>query len=263
MPTPETFAGSSTLLWLRTDRGREVARAYWAGPHGALVAGTPGMREYRQHHHALASPGRWPDTDGVETRIPEARRVDGMPEVTFLRPWSPLLGGGHFRKVHADEQNVFARTTMYMTTLGGARWFRSGDGAEVGARAVVLLRRRGDASGRAFRRLVHEAIGPALDEADGTSELRTQTFLPYHPIFWNTPNVAHDNPPEARFHAAIVVGARDERALHGALTAAGTRHAAAVRSLCAAVHAYDVMETYVYRRAGAPVVPPLVWSPRG
>lgn len=257
MPKPRIYSGSSTLLWLRTDLGREKARGYWAGPHGELVAQTPGMFEYRQHHHAPESPGLWPTTEGVETRIPDDRRSDGLPEVTFAWPWSPLLGTFHFRKVHADEQNVFARTTMYMTTPGGMRWFRSGHDEPVGARAVVLLRRRAGASGGAFRSLVHGLLGPALDDAGGTLELRTQTFLPYHAAFWNTPGVEHDNPPDAQFHGAIVVGAADRDALKAALSSAGTRHATSVGQLCAAVHAYDVEETLVYRHLGKPTVPPL------
>lgn len=261
MPKPRTFSGSSTLLWLRTDLGREKARAYWAGPHGELVARTPGMLEYRQHHHAPDSPGLWPATDGVETRIPDERRIDGMPEVTFAWPWSPLLGTLHFRKVHADEQNAFARTTMYMTTLGGARWFRSGHGEPVGARAVVLLRRSRGASGSAFRKLVHGLLGPALDQAEGTLELRTQTFLPYHEAFWNTPNVAHDNPPDACFHAAIVVGASDQEALRAALSSVGARSASPIGQLCAAIHAYEVEETFVYRHLGKAILPPIHSTP--
>ena len=150
--TDHRTTGSSVLLWLRPDLERDVARAYWGGPHSQLVARIPGFREYRQHHFAAGSPGAWPAIDGVETVIPGERRIDGMPEVTFEHVWSPLIGGKQGKEVHHDERNAFARTILHLTGPGGGRSFRPGYDAKAGARVVVLLRRRDGAHARRSRR---------------------------------------------------------------------------------------------------------------
>ena len=43
-------------------------------------------------------------------------------------------------------------------------------------------------------------------------ELRTQTFLPWDKRLWDTPNVAHDNPHDQRFHASLILGFTDTAA---------------------------------------------------
>ena len=176
MLTPTSRFASSVFLWLRPDLSREEALAYWAGPHSQLVARTPGFLEYRQHHFTVDSPGVWPAVDGVESEIPDERRIDGMPEMTFEHAWSPLLGGREGKKIHQDERNVFGRTILHITGPGGARWFQSGYGTKVGARIVILLRRREGSKG--FKRFVHAELGPALDRAGDTVELRTQNIPP-------------------------------------------------------------------------------------
>ncbi|MGC0416867.1 SMP-30/gluconolactonase/LRE family protein [Embleya sp. AB8] len=253
---PKTVSGSSVLLWLRTDLPRERAGAYWAGPHSRLVARTPGLLEYRRHHFAAAGPGLWPALDGVQTAIPDERRIDGMPEATFEHAWSPLLSVRHNRLVRADERNVFRRTVRYATAPGGGRWFHTGDGESVGARTVILLRRRPGVPASAFRRLVDDLLGPALDAAGDTLELRTQTFRSWTGPPCGAPGVAHDNPPQARFHASIVLGAANADALHTILASPSVE--AIRRPLaagCTAIHAYTVADTHVLRRDGRPTSP--------
>ena len=180
-------SASSVFLWLRPDLSRQEARAYWAGPHSQLAARIPGLHEYRQHHFTADSPGAWPALDGVETVIPDDQRIDGMPEVTFEHVWSPLMGGKQGKKVRQDERNVFARTILHITGPGGGRWFKTGYGARVGARVVVLLRRR-KRGRKAFKRFIQDVLGPSLDAAPGVIELRTQTFLPFSKrrrLSWN------------------------------------------------------------------------------
>jgi hypothetical protein len=242
-------SGASVLLWLRPDLARDEARAYWAGPHSRLAAMTRGVLEYRQHHFSAESRGAWPQLAGVETAIAEARRVDGTPEVTFEHPWSALVGGP-LTRVRNDEQNVFARTLFHLTGPRGGRWLKSGYGASVGHRVVVLVRRRGSTS--TFKEFVNGALAAALDRCEGIVELRTQTFLPFVRAAWNTPGVAHDYPRQERFGAAIILGASGRPELEAALATVNGRLGDELRRQVAALHAYDVEQTYAFRVDGRP-----------
>jgi len=88
---------SSILLWMRTDQPRQAGMDRWKGPHSGIVSATPGLLEYRQTHLAEHNPGRWPNTSGVETAIPEDRRIDGIAEVTFE------LLAPHVSAIHAYD----------------------------------------------------------------------------------------------------------------------------------------------------------------
>ena len=245
-------------LWLRGDRTREQGLEYWRGPHGRIAAQTPGWLEYRQHHFEADAPGVWPDISEVETAIPNERRMDGLPEVTFESAASVLKALRTRRAIFADEANVFARTVLYVTGPGGGRWWREEQGDPVGRRTVVMLRRRDGIGFRAFRRWVNDAFGLALAGAPGMLEVRSLAFLPYVKQLWSTPRVAHDELPEWRYHAAVVLGARDRATLDGALA---SRPVVAVRNAqrehCSAIHSYSVGNTYVLRRDGRPTTPPI------
>jgi hypothetical protein len=244
-------SGASVLLWLRPDLARDEARAYWAGPHSRLAAMTRGVLEYRQHHFSAQSTGAWPPIAGVETAIADARRADGTPEVTFEHPWSALVGGP-LTGVRKDEQNVFARTLFHLTGPRGARWFKPGYGASVGHRVVVLVRRRGSTS--TLKAFVNDTLGPALDRCEGVVELRTQTFLPFVRAAWNTPGVTHDYPPGERFQAAIVLGASGRPELEAALARVNGELGDELGRHVAALHAYDIEQTYTFRVDGRPTV---------
>jgi hypothetical protein len=92
---------------------------------------------------------------------------------------------------------------------------------------------------------------PALPRTGVLRELRTQTFLPWYEKLWDTPNVAHDNPAEQRFHASLILGFMDtqERAgfLHGGEieSLSGT-----LAPLTSAIHAYDVSDAPTYVKDG-------------
>jgi hypothetical protein len=254
MTAATTTSACSVLLWLRPDVPREQTRAYWAGPHAKLAAQTHGVREYRQLHFSAESHFAWPALADVNTVIDAARRVDGTPEVTFERAWSPLIGGPVVERIRRDERNAFARTVFHLTGPGGARWFRSGYGATVGARAVILLRRRDGARG--LKNFVHGAFGPALDRCPGVLELRTQTFLPFVKYAWNTPGVQHDYPRDERFHGLAVVGATDAATLERALAAVNGELAADLRRQLSAIHVYEVEDAYTFRVDGHAVLTP-------
>ncbi len=61
-------------------------------------------------------------------------------------------------------------------------------------------------------RSIKKELVPALIGTGVLKELRTQTFLPWNEKTWDTPDVAHDNPADQRFHASLILGFADPAA---------------------------------------------------
>ena len=243
---------SSILLWMRTDQPRQQGMDYWKGPHSKIISATPGMEEYRQIHLAENDPGLWPAISDVETVIPAERRIDGVAEVTFTSVLSPLRGRKQTRLAYKDEVNVFRRTLLYAGPPYSARWYDvAGPGDKVGARSLTYLRRREGVKTRAFRTFLTDELVPALVKTGVLRELRTQVFMPWIKRLWDTPNVAHDNPTDQRFHASLLLGFTDTNALRaffeseGIATLSGT-----LPEVVSAVHAYEVSEALTYVKGG-------------
>ena len=243
---------SSILLWVRTDHPRQTGMDYWKGPHSKIISATPGLEEYRQIHLAEVNPGLWPATPGVETEIPVERKIDGVAELTLKSLLSPLLGRKQTRLAFRDEVNVFRRTLLYAGLPNSSRWYEVAEpGEKAGARALIYLRRKDGVGAGDFRKLVNKKLVPALVGTGVLKELRTQTFLPWSAKLWGTPNVAHDNPADQRFHASLIVGLTDaqERAgfLHGPEI---KRLSNTLAPLTSAIHAYDVSAVLTYVKDG-------------
>jgi hypothetical protein len=249
--TKKPFA-SSILLWVRTDQPRQVGMDYWKGPHSGIISATPGFDEYRQIHLAETNPGLWPATPGVETAIPAERKIDGVAEVTFQSALSPLLGRKQTRLAYQDEINVFRRTLLYAGPPNSTRWYDvAGHGEKTGARALIYLRRREGVGTRPFRKFVTDELVPALANTGVMTELRTQVFMPWNEKLWDTPNVAHDNPADQRFHASVMLGFEDTAAR--AAFFAGeeiTTLSDELSMFASAAHAYDVSAALTYVKDG-------------
>jgi hypothetical protein len=243
---------SSFLLWVRTDQPRQTGMDYWKGPHSKIASATPGLEEYRQIHLAEVNTGLWPATPGVETDIPVERKIDGVAELTFQSLLSPLRGRKQAQLLFEDEVNVFRRTLLYTGLPSWSRWYEVAEpGEKAGARALIYLRRRDGVRASAFRKLIHKELVPALAGTGGLRELRTQTFLPWNEKLWDTPNVAHDNPADQRFHASLIMGFTDarERAsfFHGREIESLSN---ALAPLTSAIHAYHVSAALTYVKDG-------------
>jgi hypothetical protein len=243
---------SSILLWMRTDQPRQRGMDHWRGPHSKIISATPGMEEYRQIHLAENNAGLWPAVSGVETVIPAERRVDGVAEITFASLLSPLRGRKQTRLAYKDEINVFRRTLLYAGPPNSARWYNvAGPDTKVGARSLIYLRRREGIKTGAFRRFLTNELVPALVKTGALRELRTQVFMPWIEKLWDTPNVAHDNPPDQRFHASLMLGFADTDAMRaffgsGELATLSGK----LREFVSALHAYEVSEALTYVKDG-------------
>ena len=243
---------SSILLWVRTDQPRQTGMDHWKGPHSKIISATPGLEEYRQIHLAEVNSGLWPATPGVETDIPVERKIDGVAEVTFQSPLSPLLGRKQTQLAFKDEINVFRRTLLYAGLPNSSRWYEVAEpGENAGARALIYLRRKDGVGAGDFRKLINKELVPALAGAGVLRELRTQTFLPWYEKLWDTPNVAHDNPADRRFHASLILGFTDVQHRTDFF------HSREIESLSdplarltSAIHAYDVSAALTYVKDG-------------
>ena len=251
-PSAKKPSVSSILLWMRTDQPRQVGMDYWKGPHSKIISATPGFEEYRQIHLAENNPGLWPAISGVETVIPSERRIGGVAEVTFASALSPLRGRKQTRLAYKDEVNVFRRTLLYAGRPYSARWYDvAGPAAKAGARSLIYLRRREGIKTGAFRTFLKDVLVPGLVKTGALRELRTQVFMPWIERLWDTPNVAHDNPTDQRFHASLILGFNDRDAMR-AFFGSGEIATLSGRlpEYIAAVHAYEVTEALTYVKDG-------------
>ena len=243
---------SSILLWMRTDQPRQTGMDYWKGPHSGIISANPGLQEYRQIHLAEDNAGRWPATRGVETSIPADRKIDGIAEVTLKSVLSTLQGRKQNAMAFKDEINVFRRTLLYAGLPNASRWYDvAAPGDVVGSRAVVYLRRRDGVGARAFRAFVDKQLVPSLAATGVLKELRTQTFLPWSKKLWDTPDVAHDNPEDQRFHASIMLGFVDDAARDAFFSSSAVKDLSKqLKPVASAAHAYDVTAALTYVKDG-------------
>ena len=71
----EKHLSSSILLWMRPDKPRQKLMDRWKGPHAQIISANKGLWEYRQIHFAENNTGLWQPINGVETTIPQNRKL--------------------------------------------------------------------------------------------------------------------------------------------------------------------------------------------
>ena len=92
---------------------------------------------------------------------------------------------------------------------------------------------------------------PALIGTGVLKELRTQTFLPWNKKTWNTPDVAHDNPADQRFHASLVLGFADPPARTAFFEGTDIEQLShTLAPIASAIHAYNVSEALTFVKDG-------------
>lgn len=81
------------------------------------------------------------------------------------------------------------------------------------------------------------------------SEARSS--CPWIERLWDTPNVAHDNPTDQRFHASVILGFTDTNALRAFFGSAEIATLSdKLPEFVSAVHAYQVTEALTYVKDG-------------
>ena len=243
MSTPVPTTSALYPVRLREDLARDVAYAYWAGPHAEIVKRLPHVVEYNQHHFSATDHGYWPATPTVGTTVPSSWPLDGLTEVRMSSMAAGLRIPLHMREVFLDEQNVFEHVLGHQTGPRGGRWWTTGhDDTSVIARCCWCADAEACRAGH-FVRSFTTRLGPALHAA-GARDLRTYALLPLVVMAHTTFGVSHRNPPHRRYHGAVVFGT-DTRAQVEDLIAS-PEVAAAVKDqhlTCTAVHAFGVDRT--------------------
>ncbi|MEG3267758.1 hypothetical protein [Streptococcus suis] len=230
----------SILLWMRQDKPRQAGMDYWSGGHAQIIAASPGLLEYRQQHLSETEHSFWPKATGLETAVSEARRIDGIAEVTYQKLLAPIGGRRQTALAFEDEVNVFRRTLMHMGFPYSSRWYHTSAQAQTQLRDVLYFRRKDGVKSGSFKKFVQDGLASQLATISGVTEVRTQVYLP-----WNTPNVAHDNPKEDHLHASIILGFADQAAREVFYANLAPQLNAEVVQYASAVHAYHIEKPYL------------------
>lgn len=236
----------SILLWMRKDKPRQEGMNYWSGGHAQIIAASPGLLEYRQQHLSESEHSFWPQAEGLETSIPEDRRVDGIAEVTYQTLFAPLGGTKQTGLAFKDEINVFRRTLMHMGFPFSSRWYYTENPTETQLRDVIFFRRKEGVGSGEFKKFINDVLADQLSTIPGITELRTQVYLPWNKLTWNTPNVSHDNPKEEHLHASIMLGFKDEAARNDFYANVAPKFNDKITAYASAVHAYHMDKTLPY-----------------
>lgn len=240
----------SILLWMRQDKPRQEGMAYWSGGHAQIIAASKGLLEYRQQHLSETEHSFWPKADGLQTIIPEDRRIDGIAEVTFDSLLSPLAGRKQTALAFEDEVNVFRRTLMHMGLPYSSRWYQTANSSETALRDVLYIRRKDSLSSGKFKEFVNESLASQLANVTGVTEVRSQVYLPWNEKTWDTPNVAHDNPKSEHLHASIIIGFANEAVRQAFYRDLAPSLNEELISYASALHAYQIDKTLTFVENG-------------
>lgn len=250
-PTFTKEFSSSILLWIRNGMTVQEGKDYWAGGHAQIIAASKGLKEYRQLHISETEHSFWPARPGLETSVRADRRINGIADVTFQSTLAATAGREQTALAFKDEINVFRRTLMYIGLPGSTRWYTTpAAGSATRYRDIIFFRRAEGARGRAFKSFMHETLAPTVLGQAGVSELRTETFLPWHKKTWDTPNVAHDNPKTDRYHGLMVIGFESEAARADFYEQVAPRLNSTVDGVVSAIHSFAIEDTKVFVEDG-------------
>lgn len=250
-PTFTKEFSASILLWIRQGMTVPDGKAYWAGGHAQIIAASKGLKEYRQLHISETNHSFWPGRPGLETAVREDRRINGIADVTFQSTLAATAGREQTALAFKDEVNVFRRTLMYIGLPGSTRWYSTPvASSSTQLRDVVFFRRAQGAKGRGFKDFMHNKLAPTVLAQAGISELRTETFLPWHKKTWDTPNVAHDNPKADRYQGLMVIGFDSEEARANFYQQVAPALNASIDGVVSAIHAFAIEETKVFVQDG-------------
>lgn len=249
----EKHLSSTILLWMRSDKPRQAGMDHWKGSHAQIIASNPGLYQYRQLHLAEKNTGLWQPINGVETTIPQNRKVDGVADVTLKSLYAGLFQGKKQHKLaFIDEVNFLKRSLLYIAYPNNARWYKvSEDDTQAEARSIVFFRKKEGVSEKDFQRFINNELTPTLANTGLLKELRNKVYNPWKEKQWLTPNVLHDNENANQYQASLILGFTNKSELEKFFNGEEIKKLSErIAIYCSAVHAYEVAETITYVKEG-------------
>jgi hypothetical protein len=248
----EKHLSSSILLWMRTDKPRQSGMDRWKGPHSQIISANKGLYEYRQIHFAENNTGLWLPIQGVETVIPNDRKIDGVADVTLENLFSIFRGKKQNKLAYADEVNLFKRTILYAAFPKNSQWYNVAEpNTKIGANAMVFFRIKEGVKESDFKKFIMDELTPALANTGVLKELRSKTYNTWKQKQWNTPNVAHDNDKSVQFQASLMLGFTDKSEMEKFFNSDEVKKLSErIAFFCSAVHAYENFETITFVKDG-------------
>lgn len=247
----EKHISSSILLWMRTDKPRQEKMDHWKGSHAQIIAANPGLLEYRQIHFAETNAGLWPAMNGVETTIPQNRKVDGVADVTLKNLFSVFKGKEQHKLAFADEVNFLKRSILYVA-FPNSYWYKVAEAeTKIEASAMVFFRKKEGVSDKDFQKFINDELAPTLANTGMLKELKNKVYNPWKQKQWDTPNVLHDNEKADQFQASLMLGFSDKNEMKKFFASEEIKKLSERISIyCSAVHAYDIFETITFVKDG-------------
>ena len=248
----DKHVSSSILLWMRTDKTRQEGMNRWKGPHAKIISANKGLLEYRQLHFAEHNPGIWSPIQGVETIIPEARKIDGVADVTLKNLFSIFRGKKQNKLAYSDEVNLFKRTILYAAFGNNSQWYHVAEpNSKIDARTMVFFRMKDGINEKDFKKFINEELTPALAKNISIKELRNKSYNPWKRKQWDTPNVEHDNDKNVQFQASLILGFTDKTEMYNFFNSNDIKkYSDRIATFCSAVHAYEIEETLTFVKDG-------------
>lgn len=248
----EKHLSSSILLWVRTDKPRQAGMDRWKGPHAQIIAANKGLLEYRQIHFNENNSGLWQPINGVETNIPQNRKIDGVADVTLKNLFSIFRGKKQNKLASADEVNLFKRTILYAAFPKNSHWYKVAEpDSKIEASAMVFFRIKEGVNEKDFRKFINEELTPILANTGTLKELRNKVYNPWKQKQWNTPNVEHDNDKTVQFQASLMLGFSNKAEMEKFFTSEEIKKLSErIATYCSAVHAYEIAETITFVKDG-------------
>ena len=248
----EKHLSSSILLWMRTDKPRQAGMDRWKGPHSKIISANKGLHEYRQIHFVEKNSGLWQPIVGVETIIPQDRKIDGVADVTLKNLFSIFKGKKQNKMAHQDEVNIFKRTLLYVAFPNNSRWYElSSTNQNIGARSMVFFRMNEGVKKNEFEKFIKDELAPSLANTGLLKELRSKVYSPWKQKQWDTPNVMHDNAKEHQYQASLMLAFSNRNAMEDFFKSTTMKNLSErISVFCSAVHAYEIQETLTFVKDG-------------
>jgi hypothetical protein len=224
----------------------------WKGPHAQIIAANKGLWEYRQIHFTETNTGLWPVINGVETNIPQNRKVDGVADVTLKNLFSIFKGKKQNKLAFKDEVNLFKRTILYAAFPKHSRWYQVAEpSSKIEERAMVFFRIKEGVSENDFKKFINYELTPVLANTGSLKELRSKAYKPWKQKQWDTPNVAHDNDKNVQFQASLMLGFANKSQMDQFFNGDEIKKCSdRISVFCSAVHAYEIHETLTFVKDG-------------